>query len=231
MGLSIALFSVMALFSTAERVRLCFVLGLGIAGASPLISQLDWTGVHPMLKAYIVPDPNFFSFFPWAAFLAFGMSAGSVLRLAGPHHLHRTMIWSSMTGLALLFAGQYFSGIPYSIYPKSEFWIDNPVLILMKLGITLLLVSFAYLWTHTMVAHTWSWVAQLGTTSLLVYWVHIELVYGQWFYYWKDALNIPQTIAASAGIIALMVLLSHARTNWRDYQWVRRLQLAPEPAE
>src|SRR3954447_9812835 len=45
MGLSIALLSVMALFKTAERIRLCAVLGLAIALASPLISGLDWSGV------------------------------------------------------------------------------------------------------------------------------------------------------------------------------------------
>src|ERR1700736_5297766 len=39
MGFSVAVLSVMALFRTAERIRLCAVLGLVIAFASPLISQ------------------------------------------------------------------------------------------------------------------------------------------------------------------------------------------------
>ena len=33
---------------------------------------------------------------------------------------------------------------------------------------------------------------QFGTTSLLVYWVHIELVYGRWLYFWKDSLSVPR---------------------------------------
>ena len=43
------------------------------------------------------------------------------------------------------------------------------------------MVSFAFLWTRYGARDGWSWVRQFGTTSLLVYWVHIELVYGRGF--------------------------------------------------
>src|ERR1035438_7259267 len=45
MGISIALFSVMALFRTAERIRLCAVLGLAIALLSPVVSEMNRSGV------------------------------------------------------------------------------------------------------------------------------------------------------------------------------------------
>ena len=231
MGVAIMLFSLMALFTTAERVRLCFVLGLAVAGLSPLVSQMDWSGIHPFLWHYIAPDINSFSFFPWAAYLAFGMSGGSVLRLAGTHQVHRTMIWSALAGLSLLATGQYFSSIPYSLYSRSEFWVDSPTLVLMNVGVTLLILSFAYLWIHSLPASSWSWVAQIGTTSLLVYWVHIELVYGRWLWMWKEALTLTQAAVVAVLVIVLMVTLSKAKTDWRDRQWTRRLQLAPEPAE
>ena len=64
MGFSIALLSVMALFRTTERIRLCAILGLAIALAAPLVSQMDWSGVPWMIRAYIVPDYRFFGFFP-----------------------------------------------------------------------------------------------------------------------------------------------------------------------
>src|SRR5579862_3791172 len=60
MGFAVALLSVMAVFRTAERVRLCVVLGVAIAAASPLISQIDWSGVPPALAHYIAPDYNHF---------------------------------------------------------------------------------------------------------------------------------------------------------------------------
>jgi uncharacterized membrane protein len=73
MGLGIAVLAPMALFTTMERIRLCAILGVAIAAASPLVSALDLNAVHPYLRAYFVPSTDFFSFFPWAAFLAFGL--------------------------------------------------------------------------------------------------------------------------------------------------------------
>jgi uncharacterized membrane protein len=215
MGFGIALMSVMAVFSTVERVRLCTVLGIGIAAASPLITNLNWAPVPTLIKQYIAPDQNAFTFFPWAAFLAFGLAGGSILRLIGADHLNKVMQWSAIAGMAIIFGAHYFSNFPYALYPKSEFWLDSPWLIFIKMGVILVVLAFAYLWTmHS--ANSWSWVAQLGTTSLLVYWVHIELVYGRWFGFWKESLNVSHTIILSIIVIALMVGLSWIRTNWKN---------------
>ena len=96
--------------------------------------------------------------------------------------MNRVMQWGGLMGFGLIIGGQYFSNMPYSLYPKSEFWLDSPGLIVIKLGVVMLVIGFAYLWTCACRSRaSWSWVRQLGTTSLLVYWVHIELVYGRWF--------------------------------------------------
>jgi len=213
MGFGIAVVSVMALFTTLERVRLCAILGLAIAGISPLIASIDTSGVHPFLRAYFVPGPENFSFFPWGAFLAFGLSAGSVLRLTPSAELRQAMQWGAWLGLVLVIAAQYFSNLPYSLYPKSDFWIDSPGLVLIKLGIMLMLLAFAYLWNTYMVTG-WSWVRQLGTTSLLIYWVHTELVYGRWFGAWQQGLSTAQTVIVAAVVIGMMLGLSVASTRW-----------------
>jgi uncharacterized membrane protein len=230
MGFAIAVMSVMALFGAAERVRLCASLGLAIAFAAPLISQLDWSGVHPMLRAYIVPDYRAFGFFPWAAYLAFGMSAGSVLRAIPEESTERTMQWAALFGGAMIVASQYFSSLPYSIYTKSEFWLNSPAQILTKQGVTMLIVAFAYLWTRYATRGGWSWVRQFGTASLLVYWVHIELVYGRWLAGWKNALDVPQTVTAAAGVILLMLLLAAVNANRdRISAWISDLPWRPTP--
>jgi uncharacterized membrane protein len=212
MGFAIALMSVMALFRTAERIRLCAVLGLAIAAASPLVSQLEWSGVHPVLKYYIAPDYNFFGFFPWAAYLAFGVSFGSLIRVVKPIDIDRTMQWCGLAGGALILGAQYFANQPYSLYSKSEFWLNSPAQILTKQGVILLALPFAYLWARYGAGQGWSWVRQLGTASLLVYWVHIELVYGRWLYFWKTNLNVGQTVIAAVSVILLMLLLAAAKT-------------------
>lgn len=217
MGFALTVLSVMAVFRTVDRVRLCAILGLAIAAAAPLVSQLDWNGVPPVIKGYIAPDLASFGFFPWGAFVAFGMSLGSLIRILNHEQLERAMQWAAVLGCALIAGSEQLSKLP-SLYSKSEFWLNSPFLILIKLGVMLLLTAFAFLWNkHT--AEKWSWVRQLGTTSLLVYWVHIELLYGRWLSFWHSNLDLRQSTIAAAVCMVLMILLSAARTYYR--QWIQ----------
>ena len=211
MGLSLAVLSVMAVFRTVERVRLCAIVGVAIAVVSPLVSEIDWSGVPPLVKDYIAPDYLAFGFFPWGAFVAFGLSLGSLIRVATHEQLERAMQWAALAGCALIACSQQLSNLP-SLYGKSEFWLNSPFMILIKLGVILLMVAFAFVWNkHT--AEKWSWVRQLGTTSLLVYWVHIELIYGRWLGFWHSNLSIAQCTVAAAAMIVSMLLISVARTH------------------
>jgi uncharacterized membrane protein len=215
MGFAIGLMSIMAIFTTADRVRLSAGLGLAIAIAAPLVSAIDWRWLPPQVSAYFVPSFQYFAFFPWAAFIAFGLSIGSAIRLAKPEQMNRMMQWGTLAGFALILAGQYFSNLPYSLYPKSDFWLNSPGLIVIKLGVVLLFLAFTFVWTEYVVGPSWSWLRQLGTTSLLVYWVHIELVYGRWFGPWKEKLSNIECAVCAVLVIALMLGLSTIRTNWR----------------
>ena len=231
MGFAIAAMSLMTLFTTAQRVRICAALGLAIAAVSPLISQINWAGIPWLVKAYLTPDYNFFSFFPWAAYLVFGLSAGSLLRLLKPEQLDRTMQWGALLGGAMVVTARYFANLPFSIYTKSEFWLDSPAQTLIKLGVTLVVLAFGYLWTQYGAAPGWSWVRQFGTASLLIYWVHIELVYGRWLRSCQNNLNIPQTVLAAAAVILLMLLLAAVKTYRKEVGAYLLGRLRPRPAQ
>lgn len=213
MGFAIAVLSVMALFRTAERARLCAVLGLVIAFASPLVTQMQWSWAPALVRSYIVPDYNAFGFFPWAAYLAFGVSAGSILRTTPWEGTERVMQWAALLGGVLILVCQYAINLPFSLYTQSEFWLNSPAQVLIKQGVTLLLVAFAFLWTRSVPVSAWSWMRQFGTTSLLVYWVHIELVYGRWLWFLKNNLNVVQTIVTAGLVILLMLAISLVKTN------------------
>ena len=217
MALAGAAFSVMAVFRTAERARLCAVLGLATAAASPLISMLDWSGAPTLMKNYVAPDYLFFSFFPWAAFFAFGLSAGSVIRLLRDDQMDRAMQWAGLIGAGLIVGGRYFADLPYSLYSKSDFWLDSPELSLIKLGVVLWVLPFAFLWTRYAANIGWRPVRQLGKTSLLVYWVHIELVYGRWLGSWKESLDNMQVAELTAVVIGLMMAISVVKTSSRKW--------------
>lgn len=213
MGMAMLLFAPMAVFSTFERIRLCLILGLVIAGLAPAISMIPEGSVPWIVRSYFFPSYNYFGFFPWAAYLAFGLAFGSILRVVKREDLARVMEWSLGIGLGVAGLSYYFSNLPYSIYTKSEFWLNSPALVLIKLGVVLAMLSAAYLWVNLGALERWSLFRQLGTTSLLVYWVHIEIVYGRWFGIWKEGLSVPQVLVYTALLIVLMTLLSVMRTR------------------
>lgn len=219
MGVMLFLLSPLAIMQIAERARLAAAAGALVAVLSPIVSQTDWTWLHPYLADYVKPNAVLFPIFPWGAFVAFGVAMGSLLKACKPEHLDRFMQWTAVSGFVLLYTAQYLSNLPYSLYAKSEFWLDSPGLIFMKLGALFLLAALSYLWSVRPWGSQWSWVRQLGTTSLLVYWVHIELVYGRWFGFWKEKLDAGQCAAFSIVLTLLMIGLSAAQTKLRKVKW------------
>lgn len=229
MGMAMLVFVPMAVFTTHERIRLCTVLGLVIAALSPLVSMIDPASVPWIVRSYLFPSYNYFGFFPWACFLAFGMAAGSVLRIVKQEDLGRTMLWMLAIGVGLGAASHALSNLGYSVYPKSEFWLNSPAMIMMKLAVVLGLLGLAYLWVNVGGTERWSLFRQLGTTSLLVYWVHIEIVYGRWLGIWKEALTVGQVIAFTVLLVALMALLSVLRTRGKSIGSFFRTRPLPAP--
>jgi uncharacterized membrane protein len=217
MGMAMLLFAPMAAFSTYERVKVCSILGVAVAALSPLVSMIDPNTVPWAIRAYFFPSYAYFGFFPWASFLAFGMAAGSVLRLVEKSAMERLMLGTLLLGLALVFTTRYVANLPYSPYSRSEFWLNSPALIFIKLGVVLIVLAVAFLWVNIGASgNNWSLLRQIGTTSLLVYWVHIELVYGRWFGFWKESLSESQVLIFTALLIALMAWLSILQTRYRS---------------
>jgi fucose 4-O-acetylase-like acetyltransferase len=143
------------------------------------------------------------------------MAMGSAIRLAKPENLERVMGWTLGIGVTAMVAAYQLASLPYSVYSKVDFWLDSPALTTFKLGVSLCILSVAYLWMKTGVVR-WSLCRQLGVTSLLVYWVHIELVYGRWFGIFKERMDIPQVVTFTILLIGLMVFLSVLRTRRRS---------------
>jgi uncharacterized membrane protein len=225
MGAAMALMAWAALLKPDTRIRAAALAGAVIACASPLVSALDWTGVPKVVHDYIAPNRAAFPLFPWSAYLACGVAVGAILRRVARESLERTLQWGVLVGFGLVFGGQYFSNIPYSLYRKSDFWTDSPALVIIRVGLVLLILAGAYLWTEHVGGKGWSWVQTLGKTSLLVYWVHVLQVYGWMTGPWKKALDVTQTAAATLLITALMLLLAMARLRWA----ARSRRLAPAP--
>ena len=223
MALSVAVLAPVALLAPRNRITWCAAAGLAIAALAPVVSMLDWSGVPWLVRNYIVPNKAYFSFFPDAAYIAFGVSFGALLRTAAPAR-DRIMQWAACLGLAVVVTAHYFSNLPFSIYPNSDFWLNSPGLIFIRLGIVLVLIAAGFVWTAGQQPERLAFVRRLGTNSLLIYWVHVELVYGRWFWFAKERLTIGGCAAASLLLIALMYglatlnLPTRVKSRWRRWR-------------
>ncbi len=176
----------------------------------PLESYINGAHVYPE------PQPWLFPFFPWAGFAFAGLAVGFVLfSEAGRAHESRTVTLLGAAGAALALGAWLLDRVPVQFYAVYDFWHTSPNFFLIRLGMLLMILWGCYAWRR------WGWgergfspIIQLGTTSLLVYWVHIQFVYGGLSIVEKRG----QTVAgASLGLLvicAAMLLLSLAKTGW-----------------
>jgi len=231
MGVAMAAISVAAVFDGPNRARFAVAAGMVIAAASPIMANLAWDGAPGLVREYLVPGVGRgrFPFFPCASYGAFGLAVGTLVKRAAAGSIERLMQWSVAIGFVLVFAAQYFSNIPYSIYSKSNFWTNSPALILIRVGIMLLMMAGAYLWTEYCAGAGWSWMLTLGKTSLMVYWIHVMLVYGDIAKPFKRSLSIPQTALATLLVVVLMVGLSVAWLWWQSRRKAARAASVAAP--
>ena len=204
-------------------------LGLSAAGAGltiSLLSPLLWTAWRPRflpwpLESYIngvhnlgEPQAWLFPVFPWTAFAFLGLALGFFL-LSDWSRAHGSVpiFLSGAVGVALVLMGRWLDARP-QLYPVSDFWHTSPNFFLIRLGLLLIILAAVYTWCRWG-AGQWGFspLIQLGQTSLLVYWVHIELVYGRFSILPKKVQDIR---GASVGLFAIflcMLALSLLRTG------------------
>jgi uncharacterized membrane protein len=217
MGVGMAALAGLAAVRTKERPRAAVAAGVLIAAISPILASLSWNGTPALLQEYLVPGQarGHFPFFPWVAYIAFGLAVGTIVKRAPEERFDRLMQWSVLIGAIMIASGQYFSNLPFSFYPHSNFWTDSPALIAIRVGICLLIMAGSYLWTEYCAGTRWSWMQALGKNSLMVYWVHVMIVYGAVIRPIKRRLDIPQATLAFAIITAMMVLMTALWLGWK----------------
>jgi uncharacterized membrane protein len=208
-----------------RNVYAAIVAALAISFTSPLV----WTSWKPhwlpwYLETYLdgvhnlgVPQPWLFPIFPWAAFAFAGMAVGFVI-LSERARLHeaRTALALGLTGFLVGAAALWAEAQPRQLYAVDDFWHTSPNFFLLRVGILLLILLAAYAWCRWgPPARMFSPLVHLGQTSLLVYWVHIEFVYGRLSILPKRNSTVPQATLGLFAIFAGMLLLSIIRTRTR----------------
>lgn len=220
-GLSMLLVGLVALTAAGRGARLgrSLALAAAIALLTPLAWDLPWPESIPFwLRGYWSgrAPGAYFPLFPWAGFAAAGAAVGVLLACARPTGREGPLVAAlAAAGVLAVPAALLLDRLP-SLYPRLDFWWTSPNYFLIKVGIVLLVLAFAYAWCRAPWAAWPSPLRQLGRTSLLVYWVHVEVVYGRLVAPGlKGRLDVPE---ASLGLLLLslaMLGLSLVRSGWR----------------
>lgn len=203
------------------------VAAAGTAMVISLLTPLLWTTWRPRwlpwpIESYIngvhnlgEPQAWLFPIFPWAAFAFMGLAVGFWLL---SNRAKKQGAWTFATagggGVVLIYLARWMDARPHQLYETYDFWHTSPNFFLIRVGLLLVILCAAYLWCRWG-AGQWGFspLIQLGQTSLLVYWVHLEFVYGRLSILPKHAVD---TRTASYGLLTIflsMVLLSVLRTR------------------
>jgi uncharacterized membrane protein len=233
LGLSMMLMGVLCWFTgdgaaAAARIR-TLVAAIFTAALVAMATPPLWTTHRPSflpwpLESYIngvhifnEPQPWLFPLFPWSAFAFAGLAVGFSL-FSNFAKRKEALMFAALGGAGIL-AGVLsvlFDSSRIRLYAVYDYWHSNPNFFLMRCGILLMILFLVYAWCRWGFAQKgFSPIIQLGKTSLLVYWVHIEFVYGRFSILPKGQCSALKATLGLLTIFVAMLALSLIRTSWK----------------
>jgi hypothetical protein len=119
-----------------------------------------------------------------------------------------------LAGSVLIEFARWLEAQPRQFYAVNDYWRTSPSFFLIRVGMLLVILTAAYAWCRWGLGQ-WGFspLILLGQASLLVYWVHIEFVYGRVSILPKRGLGIR---GASVGLLIIflaMLALAYVRTK------------------
>ena len=179
-----------------------------------------------------------FTLFPWIGFVFAGGAIGALIAAARDEQRERQLlVILTASGGALVALGLAATARP-SIYAASSFWTSSPTWFAIRVGIMMMALGAMYAALKGRattrgqgraifrVARGFSAaidaLARIGRSSLFIYWIHVELVYGYASWLWWRRLPLWGTAIGCAAFSALMfgavVLKDRLTAAWRARQ-------------
>jgi len=230
---------VLAAEDGASRWRLG-VAAMTTAAAISLVTPLLWTVWRPRwlpwpMESYVngvhnlgEPQAWLFPIFPWVGFAFAGLATGFLLQSDwAREHEGIVFLLAGIVGGVVIELARWFDSRPRQVYPVHDFWHTSPNFFLIRVGLLLIILSASYAWCRCGAGTGgFSPLIQLGQTSLLVYWVHIEFVYGRFSILPRRAESIGGASAGLAIIFLMMLALSLVWTRLKGrgaeaWEWMR----------
>lgn len=207
---------------TAGKTAVLLVPVIVIPLATPYVRA--WTALAALpdvVEAYLRPAANLanFTIFPWSAFVFAGAAIGVVLERATGGAAEARRVWIiTAAGVFIAVVSLTASYLP-SPFPNTYFWTTSPAYFYLRVGIMMAAFGAAWVWSEKVWAGAWQPFVLFGQTSLFVYWVHIELVYG---YATKAISKRLPFWGAGIGVVVLTIVMYYLAKHARAWVHAKR---------
>ena len=217
MGPSIMMAATLWRFASTVRGRVAVFAAATLATAffTPALRGASFFAILPdPVEAYFRPVGALsnFVFLPWAAFVFAGAIPGVLVdAVRTPEEERRLARWFGIGGALIATTAFALSYLP-SPFPNAYFWTTSPAFFFLRVGLMTATIWAAYAWeARPGGAEKWSPMRQLGRTSLFIYWIHVEMVYGLISLPLHKSLTFGQALFALVVFSLFMLICSIAK--------------------
>jgi uncharacterized membrane protein len=198
-------------------------------GFGPLVGPAHFPSWLPRpLTSYIGGQRPmaWFPLFPWAAWALSGVALGHfwVWASRDDRRMRRCFALSFVAGLGLTSTVGLVRHLDPTIirYPSEVVQQMGPGTFFHRLGLIASMSGIGFLWCR-LLRRRFSVLRQLGRTSLLIYWVHIELCYGSFVFALRGRFDLVGAGVLVLALTVLMLGLSVLKTRYSRpvVEWLR----------
>ncbi len=232
-GASLLILQVLIFFSpsVAAFVRSTLALVVIFVMMAPILWGVNLADVFsPVVSPYVNQQQiSIFPLFPYAGFLFAGVIVAYLFRRARNEareseffrSVAKIVPWVAVLGLVADF-------LPWQVFPQHEYWKASPNFFLIRLAIVLLLTS-GFFFLKRIPESVRQHATTLGQASLLVYVVHLVVVYGSaanrgLAQTIGRTMNLPQAVlVALALLVSMFVMVQFRNVLQRRHVWSLRV--------
>jgi uncharacterized membrane protein len=213
-GVGLLILFLLRLIIRSDKIYHYTLIGLTIVvtAVSPIFWRTEFTNyLHPVFANYFNRlGGSLFPVFPWINFILVGaIFAKYFLDAASNGKEEKFIKATTFTGIVMLFSGHlFYSGL----FPGSLTSIlPNPVFFLERLGYVLFFAALCWYFNKWRNVRK-SFVLDASRASLLIYWLHLVIIYSV---IWKNnslasligsTLNVWESIFVTIVLMVLMIL-------------------------
>lgn len=206
--------------SELQLYRIALIMAAGVLFATPLMWGVDFHERIPWIAASYLNGlhHSLFPLFPWLVFLFAGAVVGysyiqareapalpdgrptEVLMMRG------VVGW----GITLMVLSVLIEPLASRVYPTYDYWRYSPSFVMLRLGIVMLLCALMFWWEQQRGVRTGSPITLIGRESLIVYVVHLMLIYGDFGpFNFQRAVGHGFSYAEAGGVTVFLLVLMY----------------------